>query len=92
VYLDLATVPDTSEGAMTAKMLVSLYLVVLVTVAGLYVFTASFSVLAHVPTPGLESAIPVFVDLLKVIVGAAIGSFSTALGKTSGNNPAASES
>jgi hypothetical protein len=68
---------------MTAKMLVLIYLVALLTVAALYVFTASVSVLAKVPTPGLESAIPIFVDLLKVIVGAVIGSVSTALSRTS---------
>ena len=66
---------------MEAKTVVYIYLFVLVIVALLYAFTASISTFAQAPTAALEAAIPVFVDLLKVIAGAVIGSLSTALGK-----------
>lgn len=65
---------------ITARMILIVYVIVLVTVSALYVFTATFAATARAPTPGLENAIPVFVDLLKVIVGAVIGAVSTAIG------------
>jgi hypothetical protein len=67
---------------MTPKMLVGVYLIVLAIVAGLYVFSAGVSAWSKMATPGLENAIPVFVDLIKVVVGAAIGAASTAFTKT----------
>ncbi|HXW71990.1 MAG TPA: hypothetical protein VEK34_11190 [Methylocella sp.] len=66
---------------MTANRIVLVYVIVLLVVSGLYVFTTTLATYSHVATPSLENAIPIFVDLLKVIVGAAIGSVSTAIGK-----------
>jgi hypothetical protein len=67
---------------MTANKIVLVYGVVLLVVSALYVFTTTLATYSHVATPSLENAIPIFVDLLKVIVGAAIGSASTAIGKS----------
>ena len=69
---------------MSTKSVVAFYGLTLVIIAALYVFTALFAAMSKTATPALEAAIPVFVDLLKVITGAAVGSLSTAFGK--GNN------
>ncbi|WP_457798908.1 hypothetical protein [Methylocystis sp. S23] len=66
---------------METKTVVYIYLMVLVIIAVLYALTAGISTFAQAPTAALEAAIPVFVDLLKVVTGAVIGSLSTALGK-----------
>jgi hypothetical protein len=67
---------------MTTNKIVLVYVVVLLVVSALYVFTTTLATYSRVATPSLENAIPIFVDLLKVIVGAAIGSASTAIGRS----------
>jgi hypothetical protein len=70
--------------AMTANRIVFVYVIVLLVVSALYVFSTILATYSRAATPSLENAIPIFVDLLKVIVGAAIGSASTAIGKLRG--------
>ena len=70
---------------MSAKSFVVLYVILLVTVSALYVFSVSISTFVHAATPDLDKTIPVFSDLIKVIVGAAIGSISASFAKHSGS-------
>jgi hypothetical protein len=53
----------------------------LLIISALYVFSASISTFAHAATPDIDKTISIFSDLIKVIVGAAIGSISTAFAK-----------
>jgi len=66
---------------MSAKNVVLLYVVLLGIVAALYIFSVSISTFAHAATPDLDKTISIFSDLIKVIVGAAIGSISASLTK-----------
>jgi hypothetical protein len=66
---------------MTARSMVTLYIVLLVIISALYVFSASIQTFAHAATPDIDKTIPIFSDLIKVIVGAAIGSISAAFAK-----------
>ncbi len=61
---------------MSTRIFVAVYLTLLVTVAVLYMFAVGVSALAHGPTPEVDRAITVLSDLIKVIVGAAIGAIS----------------
>ena len=66
---------------MNARSLVTLYVVLLVIVSALYVFSASISTFSHAATPDIDKTISIFSDLIKVIVGAAIGSISATFAK-----------
>ncbi|WFU70024.1 hypothetical protein [Bradyrhizobium sp. CB2312] len=65
---------------MPIKRVIGLYLGILLPILALYVFTVIFSVYAPTATPQLSAAIPVFMDLIKIIVGGAIGAFSVIIG------------
>lgn len=66
---------------MTTKTVLLLYLGILLPIVGLYIFTVVYSNSLQSPSPDLHAAVPVFMDLIKVIVGGAIGAFSASLGK-----------
>lgn len=66
---------------MQIKNVVLLYLGILLPIVILYIFTVTASSIISAPTPDLHAAVPVFMDLIKVIVGAAIGAFSVLLGR-----------
>jgi hypothetical protein len=68
---------------MGVKKLVLLYLGILLPIVALYVFTILLSVYSSVPTPDLHATVPLFMDLIKIIVGAAIGAFSVLIGRKS---------
>lgn len=70
---------------MREKRLVFTYLVILGPILFAYMFTVFVVAFSHAPLPDLHAAVPVFVDLMKVIVGAAIGAFSVAIGQTKSN-------
>ena len=57
-----------------------LYLGILLPIALLYVFTVIAPFFNPAPMPDLHAAVPVFMDLIKVIVGAAIGAFGVLVG------------
>jgi hypothetical protein len=65
---------------MPIKRVIGLYLGILLPILALFIFTAIFSVYAPTAVPQLSAAIPVFMDLIKVIVGGAIGAFSVVIG------------
>jgi hypothetical protein len=62
------------------KNVILLYLGILLPIVALYVFTVVTPLFSNAPMPDLHAAVPVFMDLIKVIVGAAIGAFSVLLG------------
>jgi hypothetical protein len=66
---------------MNARSMATLYIVLLLIISALYLFSASISAFAHAATPDIDKTIPIFSDLIKVIVGAAIGSISAAFAK-----------
>jgi hypothetical protein len=65
---------------MQIRSVIFLYLGILLPIALLYVFTVIAPFFTSAPTPDLHAAVPVFMDLIKVIVGAAIGAFGVLLG------------
>jgi hypothetical protein len=66
---------------MNARNAVTLYVILLVIVSVLYMFSVSISTFAKAATPDVNNTIPIFSDLIKVVVGAAIGSISTAFAR-----------
>jgi hypothetical protein len=68
-------------GLVEIKKVILLYLGILLPIVVLYVFTVLTSTFSPAPTPDLHAAIPLFMDLIKIIVGAAIGAFSVSLGR-----------
>jgi len=69
---------------MAARVIIAYYLALLIVVGGLYIYTVQLSLNPAIPTRYLQDAIPVFMDLIKVIVGGAIGSFAALLGRAQG--------
>lgn len=67
---------------MNVKKLAVGYLVIIAPILFAYLFTVGVTVASSSPLPDLHAAVPVFVDLMKVIVGAAIGAFSVSIGQT----------
>lgn len=65
---------------MPIQRLIGLYLGILLPIVALYIFTVVFSVYSPTATPELSAAIPIFMDLIKIIVGGAIGAFSVVIG------------
>jgi hypothetical protein len=66
---------------MNVRSMVTLYMILLIIISALYVFSASISTFSHAATPDIDRTISIFSDLIKVIVGAAIGSISAAFVK-----------
>jgi len=66
---------------MDIKHVIFLYLGILLPIIFLYLFTALAPAFISAPVPDLHNATPVFAELIKVIVSAAIGAFSVFLGK-----------
>ena len=67
---------------MNVKRLAVSYLVIIAPILFAYLFTICVTVFSSSPLPDLHAAVPVFVDLMKIIVGAAIGAFSVSIGQT----------
>jgi hypothetical protein len=71
---------EKNEKSVDIKSVMMLYLGILLPIVLLYVFTILVSAFSTAATPDLHAAVPLFMDLIKVIVGAAIGAFSVLLG------------
>jgi hypothetical protein len=72
---------DQEAKPIGVKTVIMLYLRILLPIILLYIFTVLVSVFSRSATPDLHAAVPLFMDLIKVIVGAAIGVFSVLLGR-----------
>lgn len=66
---------------MTARNVVFVYFAIMFPIILLYVFTVVFPAYSTSPMPDLHAAVPVLLDLIKIVVGGAIGAFSASLGK-----------
>lgn len=66
---------------MDIKSVIFLYFGIIMPIVFLYMFTVTVPLFTSAPTPDLHAAVPVLMDLIKVIVGGAIGAFSVLLGK-----------
>jgi hypothetical protein len=60
--------------------MVAVYFGILFPIVALYVGTIWVSAVSAAPMPELHAAVPVLLDLIKVIVGGAIGAFSVRIG------------
>lgn len=73
---------------MSVKKIATLYLVLLAPIAALYIFTLMYVSMSRFPTPGLDNVPGFFLDLIKIIVGGAIGAFSATISKPEAEPPA----
>lgn len=66
---------------MPVKKIATLYLIMLAPIAALYIFTLMYVSMSRFATPTLDNVPGVFLDLIKIIVGGAIGAFSATISK-----------
>ncbi|RUM13482.1 hypothetical protein EFD56_27910 [Rhizobium phaseoli] len=66
---------------MPVKQIATLYLIILAPIVALYIFTLLYVSMSSFPTPTVDNAPGFFLDLIKIIVGGAIGAFSATINK-----------
>lgn len=76
---------------MPVKKIATLYLIILAPIVSLYIFTLIFVSTSNFPTPTLDNAPSFFLDLIKIVVGAAIGAFSATISKPEPEPPSKAE-